>query len=105
MAHDVPEPCKFPSLDSYQKFLWTHKEVDLAPHPAVGLVLQIGDTVKLPHAHSSEMLDSFLRVSKHAPCFTAAVEEDGVYKRFVELELACKADGIAPPGPNPDPMR
>ena len=30
MACDMPEPCKFPSLDSCQKtFLWTHKEVDL----------------------------------------------------------------------------
>ena len=39
---DMPEPCKFPSLDSCQKvFLWTHKEVDHAPHPVVGLVLQI----------------------------------------------------------------
>ena len=38
MACDMPEPCKFPSLDSCQKrFTWTHKEVDLAPHPVVGL--------------------------------------------------------------------
>ena len=37
MTCDVPEPCKFPSLDSCQKrFLWIHKEVDLAPHPVVG---------------------------------------------------------------------
>ena len=44
----MSEPCKFPSLDSCQKrFLWTHKEVDLAPHPVVGLVLQIGDTEKI----------------------------------------------------------
>ena len=29
VACDMPEPCKFPSLDSCQKrFLWTHKEVD-----------------------------------------------------------------------------
>ena len=48
VACDMPEPCKFPSLDSCQKrFLWTHKEVDLAPHPVVGLVLQIGDTEKI----------------------------------------------------------
>ena len=39
-ACDMPEPCKFPSLDSGQKsFLWTYQEVDLAPHPVVGLVL------------------------------------------------------------------
>ena len=37
---DMPEPCKFPSLDSCQKrFLLTHKEVDLAPHPVIDLVL------------------------------------------------------------------
>ena len=35
----MPEPCKFPSLDSCQKrFLWTHEEADRAPHPVVGLV-------------------------------------------------------------------
>ena len=40
---DMPKPCKFPSLDSCQKrFQWTNKEVDLAPHPVVGLVLQVG---------------------------------------------------------------
>ena len=31
-ACDMPEPCRFLSLDSCQKrFLGTHKEVDLAP--------------------------------------------------------------------------
>ena len=40
MVHDLPRPCKFPSLDGCQKrFLWTHKEDDLAPHPVVGLLL------------------------------------------------------------------
>ena len=40
MAYDMPEPCKFPSLDSCQKrFLQTHKEADLALLPVVGLVL------------------------------------------------------------------
>ena len=39
-ACGMPEPYKFLSLDSCQKrFLWIHKEVDLAPHPVVGLVL------------------------------------------------------------------
>ena len=32
------------------------------------------------------------------PFFTA-VDEDGDDKRLVELELACKADGVAPPDP------
>ena len=28
---DMPEPCKFPSLENYQKkLLWTHKEADVA---------------------------------------------------------------------------
>ena len=41
VACDMPEPRKFPSLDSCQKrFLWIHKDVDLTLHPVVGLVLQ-----------------------------------------------------------------
>ena len=48
-ACDLPEPCKFPSLDSYQqRFFWTHKGVDLALHRVVGLVLQVGDAEKFP---------------------------------------------------------
>ena len=82
------KPCNFPILDSCQKrFLQIHKEVGCAPHPVVGLVLQVGDTEKVPHALSFESLDSFFRVSKQGPCFTA-VEEDGGDKRLVELELA-----------------
>ena len=43
----MPEPCEFPSIDDYQKrFLWTHKEADLALHPVVGLVLQVEDAEK-----------------------------------------------------------
>ena len=50
MVCDMPEQCKFPSLDSCQKrFPWTHKEVDLTPHPVVGLVLQVRDAEKCPH--------------------------------------------------------
>ena len=93
----MPEPCKFPSLDSYQRrCLWTPKQVDLAPHPVVGLVLQVGDAEKFPHVLGFERLDSFYRVSKQGPCFTA-IEEDGGDKRLVELELACEADGVVPP--------
>ena len=74
MACDVPKPRKFQSLDSCQRrFTWTHKEVDLAPHPAVGLVLQVGDTEKFPHALGFESLDSFFRVSKQGPCCCVAV--------------------------------
>ena len=46
VACDIPEPCQFPSLYSCQKrFQWTHKKVDLAQHPFVGLVLRVVDTV------------------------------------------------------------
>ena len=43
----MPEPCKFPSLDScHRKFVWAREKVDLAPHPVVGLVLQVGEAEK-----------------------------------------------------------
>ena len=57
---DISEPRKISSVDScHEKFLWTHKEVDLAPHPVVGLVLQVGDAEKFPHALGFESLDLF----------------------------------------------
>ena len=100
MASDTPEPRNLPSLDSCQKrFLWTHEKVDLAPHRVVGLVLQVGDTEKFPHALGFEGLDPFFfRVSQRGPCFTA-IEEDGGDTRLVECELACKADAVAVPDP------
>ena len=95
----MPEPCKFSSLDSRRKrFLCTHKEVDLAPHSVVGLVLQEGDAEQFPHALGFESVDPFFRVSKQGPYFTAVEENEGD-KRLVELELARKADGVAPPDP------
>ena len=95
MACDMPELCKFSSLDSCPKrFLWTHKEVDLASHPVVGVVLQVGDAEKFPRALGFKILDPFLRASEQGPCFTA-VEEDGSDKRLVQLELPCEADGVA----------
>ena len=58
MACDVPESCKFPSLDSCQKrFLWTHKEVELARHSVAGFALQMGDVEKFPQALGFESLD------------------------------------------------
>ena len=40
----MPEQCEFPSLNSCQKrFLWAHMDTDIAPHPVIGLVLQVGD--------------------------------------------------------------
>ena len=60
MACDMPEPYKFLSLDSCQKrFLWILKEVNLALHPVVGLVLQVGDAEKFPKALGFENLDLF----------------------------------------------
>ena len=35
------------------------KEVDLAPYPVVGLLLQVGDAEKFPQAVGCESLDSF----------------------------------------------
>ena len=92
----MPKPSKFPSLDSHQKrFQRTNKEVDLAPHPVVGLVRQAGEAEKFPHALGFESLDHFLCFqSQTGPCLTA-VEEDGSNKRLVELELACQAGGAA----------
>ena len=49
VAYDLPEPCKFLSLDGCQKrFLWSLKEVDLALHPVTGFVLQVRDAEKFP---------------------------------------------------------
>ena len=93
----VPKPCKFLSLDSCQRrFLWTHKEVDLAWHPVIGLVLQVGDVEKFPQAFGFKSVDPVFRVSKQGPCFTV-IEEDGGDKRLVQLKLACKASGVALP--------
>ena len=65
VVYDMPEPWKFPALDSCQnRFLWTHKEVDLVPHPIVHLVLQAGDMEKFPQALGFKSLDPFFRVSK-----------------------------------------
>ena len=55
--------CKFPSLYNCKKrFLRTHQEVDLAPHPVVGLMLQVGDTKKSPHALGVEESASSVHV-------------------------------------------
>ena len=53
------------SLDSCKKrFLWTHKEVELAPHahPIIGLVLQVGDAEKFPQALGFQSLGLSFRV-------------------------------------------
>ena len=97
MACEMPEPCQFPSLDSCQRrFLWTHKKVDLTPHAVVGLVLQLGDTEKFPRALGFETLDPFFQTRQAGSMFHSRRGGD---KRLVGLELACKADGVAPPDP------
>ena len=89
----MPEPCKFHSLDNCQKrFQRTHKGLDLAPHPVVGLVFQVAEAEKSPQAFAFKSLDPFFfRVSKQGPCFRAT-EEDGGDKRLVQSELDCEAD-------------
>ena len=52
-----------------QRFLWTHKEVDLVPYPFVGLALQVGDAEKFPQVFGFKSLDSFFWVSKQSPMF------------------------------------
>ena len=52
---------------------------------------------KFPQALGFES-GSFFKVSMQGPCFTA-IEEDGGDMRLVQLELACKAYGVAPPYP------
>ena len=105
----MPQPCKFSFLDSGQKgFLRAHEAADLAPRPVTGhfaqsLVInlfQAGDANKLSQAldlKKKKSLDLCLRVSEQNPCL-AAVEEDGDDARLVQLELACKADGVASQG-------
>ena len=74
----MSEPCNFPTLEScHKRLLWTRREVDLAPHPIVGLVLKVGDAEKFPQALKDlKSLEPFLRVSQQGLCLTA-IEEDG----------------------------
>ena len=62
MAYDIPEPCKFPYLGSSQMtLLCTHKKVEVALRPVVGLVFQEGDAEKFPQALCFESLDTFFQ--------------------------------------------
>ena len=61
--------------------MWTHKEVDLALHRVVGLVLQERGAEKFYQAPGFEGLTPFLRVGEQGPCFTA-IQEDGGDKRL-----------------------
>ena len=66
--------------------MWTHKEVDLAPHPVVGLVFQVRETEKFARAFCFESLGPFFRVSEQGPSFTA-FDEDGDGNRLIKFEL------------------
>ena len=58
MFHAMPKLCEYPSLDSCKKtFMWAHKEVDVASHPVVGLILQVGDAKKFPQTLGLESVD------------------------------------------------
>ena len=57
-------PSKVPSCR--RRFLWTHKEVDLASHLVIGLVLQVEDSEKFPQALRFESLDPFFLQSQRA---------------------------------------
>ena len=84
MAYGIPEPCKFPSLDSCQERIRPTRKLNLAPHPVVGLVLQVGDAEKFPRALCFESLALFsffpppplFRFGNQGPCFIA-IEENG----------------------------
>ena len=52
------------------------QEVDLAPHPVVGLALQVGNAEKFPQALGFEGPDPYPRVSQQGPCFTGK-EDNG----------------------------
>ena len=73
----MPVLCKFPSLkNGRERFLWTHKEADLALHPVFGLVLQVGDAglkAWIPFYESASML---------VFCLTA-IKGDGSDQRLV----------------------
>ena len=92
LACDMPEPCKFPSLYSCQKrFLWTHKEVDLAPQPSGWSYAPSRRWVEIPQMLDFNSLGLYF--SQQTGSFFTAIEEDGGGKRLVELDF----DGFAPP--------
>ena len=75
--------------------MWTHKEVDSAPHPVICLVLQIGDAEKFLQALGLKSLNLLLS-QQEGPCLIAT--EQGVGdKRLAQFELTCKTDCLASP--------
>ena len=97
VACDMPKLCNLLSLDSCQKrLLWTHKEVDLAPHPSYCSSAPSRRCGDVSSGTWFRKPVSFSSLSKQDPCFTA-MQQNGGDKRLVELYLACKTEGAAPP--------
>ena len=51
--------------------VWAGKEVDLAPHPVIGLVLHAVDAEIFPQSLVLQSPDPFPRVGRHGACLTA----------------------------------
>ena len=97
----MPEPCECPSLDSCQKrFLWAHKELDLALHSVVGLALGVGDAV-FSHICLGSLNVLSESASRVDPQHTAREEgaDDKTFEKL-KIELACEAEGVASPDPD-----
>ena len=92
------EPCNFPSLDNCQKrFPWIHKDVGPAPHPVVGLVLQVGDAEKFPQALGFQSLDPFFQSASRVHVSQPWRME--VTRDLYTLNLLAKLMAVAPPDP------
>ena len=48
LGQDMPGPCECRLLIVGREERWVHKEVDLAPHLVIGLVLEVGDADMFP---------------------------------------------------------
>ena len=79
VAYDTPKLCRFLSLDSCQKkFLWTYKDVDLAPHHSRWCCAPSETNGKVFSCTWFWKPGSFLfRFSWQGPCFTAVLEDEG----------------------------
>ena len=99
LSHWNQKRFPFSTVNSQKRCLWTHKEVSLAPHPVVGLVLQTGDE-EFSQAFGLESLDIFLGVSTSGPYLTT-IEADGddtVQYCAVNAKSAFQGWGCSPVG-------
>ena len=83
VACGMSEPYEFPSYHSkaWKKFLPTHQEVDLAPYPVAGLVLQVEDAEKFPRALGVSSLHPLLRI-RVSRCGLAVRRQAGKQEDF-----------------------